>query len=33
MDSSSEITVLVHYNGFVIQNTDKGVIFMFSEQA
>ena len=31
MDSSLEITVLVYYNGFVIQNIDEGVTFMSSE--
>ena len=33
MDSSSEITVLIYYNGSVIQNTNEGVIFIFNKQA
>ena len=31
MNSNSYITVLVYYNGSVIQNTDEDVIFMSNE--
>ena len=33
MNSNSYITVLVYYNGSVIQNTDEDAIFMSSDQA
>ena len=33
MDNSSKIIVIIYYNGSIIQNTDKDVIFMSREQA
>ena len=33
MDSSSEIIVIIYYNGYIIQNKNEGVVFMFGEQA
>ena len=33
MDNSTNITIVAHFNGSVIKNTEQGVIFMSDEPA
>ena len=32
MDNTANVTIIAHFNSFVIKNTEQGVIFMSNEQ-